>query len=408
MKKYTLLFLFCVAPMFAQINLIGIRYTDENSTFSIVKWNTSTPETSEVFPIDIPTYLLGSSLFDAKRSSYYFRSDTQLNSFKLQNNSLVALHDETSFNSAAEIDMSNGAIYTIFPQGQIPATTNPDSPYFSLVKLNLEDNSMIELGTLAEPITAIALSEGTCYDSDDSDYYFVGYDSNSQLSMYKMSTASSSFTYEKIVLPAEDIPYYLSGLYYDMQADKILAIKTTFDEVTSLTTREIIQISPLDGTFTSLYTFSNLMTIQNGSTTFDQGTRTYILVTLDENFTSTLFEYHTIDNTASTSILPVNVGEIEADNASFSVQRYSNLGNGGFIRNDVKVYPVPAQNEITIETGLNRNSKVSLLSLDGKVCYAKYFDTSTIIIPIETIASGLYTLKIEDELGVITKRIIKE
>ncbi|MFM2213014.1 MAG: hypothetical protein RL427_277 [Bacteroidota bacterium] len=408
MKKYTLLFLFCVSQSFAQVNLMGIRYTEENSAFSIVKWNTATPEIEEAFPIDIPTYLLGSSLFDAKRSAYYFRAASQLNAFKTDNNTLVALHDETSFNSATEIDMSNGTIYTVFPQGQIPATTNPDSPYFSLVKLNLEDNTMIELGTLEEPITAIALSEGTCYDSDNGDYYFVGYDSNLQLSMYKMNTESISFSYEKIVLPLEDITYYLSGLYYDMQADNIIAIKTTFNEVTALTTREIIQISPLDGTFTTLYTFNDLLTIQNGSTTFDQTTRTYILVTIDENFTRTLFEYNTISNTATTSILPVNVGEIEADNTSFSVQRYSSLGGEVYVGNPIKVYPIPSQNEITIETGLNKKSSVSILSLDGKVCYAKDFNGNTITLSIATIASGIYMLKIEDEVGVITKRIIKQ
>lgn len=406
-KSYLLFFLFGTSLGIAQINLVGIRFIEQDNTFSMVKWNSATPSVQQEFPLNISSYLLGSSLFDANGSTYYFKSEFQLNSFNTANNQSNIVHDETSFNSATEIDMSSGAIYTMFPQSQIPSTSNPDSPYFSIVKLNTEDNSMLEIGTLDEPITAIALSEGTCYNSDAADYYFVGYDSNLQLCIYKMNTQSANFTYEKIVLPTENIAYYLSGLYFDMQANKILAIKTTFDEGTELTNRKIVQINPLDGAFTNLYTFGDLMTIQNGSTTFDQSTRSYIMVTIDQNFNKNLFVYNTISNSAITTTLPLNVGEIEADNANFSLQRY-NLGTKDQIQDNVKVYPVPSKNKITIATGINHDAIVSLIAIDGKVCYKSAYNSATINLDISTIPSGIYVLKIENKLGVITKRVIKE
>lgn len=406
--NYLLFFLFCTSLCFAQINLVGIRFIEESNSFNMVKWNSSTPGVQEDYSMGISSYLLGSSLFNANASAYYFRSEFQLNSFTTSNNQSATLHDETSFNSATEIDMSNGAIYTIFPQNQIPSAANPDSPYFSIVKLNTVDNAIIEIGTLDEPITAIALSEGTCYNSDTADFYFVGYDSNAQLCIYKMNAESTNFSYQKIMLPAENISYSLSGLYFDMQANTILAVKTTFDAGTELTTREIVQINPLNGAFTTLYTFGELMTIQNGSTTFDQATRSYILVTIDQNFNKSLLVFNTILNTAVTDTLPLNVAEIEADNTNFSAQRYSNLGSDYFIQNNVKIYPIPSKNNITVAIGCNGNSIVSLISIDGKVCFKKEFNSPMMDIDVSTIAAGTYTLKLENKFGVITEKVIKE
>lgn len=407
-KNYFLLLLFCTSLCFAQINLVGIRFVEESNSFNMVKWNSSTPSLQEDYPLGITSYLLGSSIFNANASAYYFRSEFQLNSFNTANNQSAALHDETSFNSATEVDMSNGAVYTIFPQNQIPSTSNPDSPYFSVVKLNTFDNSIIEIGTLTEPITAIALSEGTCYNSDTADFYFVGYDSNAQLCIYKMNTETTTFSYEKIILPPEDITYSLSGLYFDMQANTMLAVKTTFDIGTELTTREIVQINPINGAFTTLYTFGDLMSIQYGSTTFDQATRSYILLTIDQNLNKNMLIYNTISNVAVTTALPVNVAEIEADNTNFSSQRYSNLGNENFAQINVQVYPVPARNNITVATGFNSNTIVSLISIDGKVCYKNEFNSETIDIDLSAIASSIYTLKLENKFGVITKKVIKE
>lgn len=406
-KNYLLFLLFCTSLGFAQINLVGIRFVEESNSFNMVKWNSSTPSIQEDYPLGITSYLLGSSIFNANTSAYYFRSEFQLNSFNTANNQPTVLHDETSFNSATEIDMSNGAIYTIFPQNQIPSASNPDSPYFSVVKLNTVDNSITEIGTLTEPITAIALSEGTCYDSDTADFYFVGYDNNAQLCIYRMNTETTTFSYEKIILPTEDITYSLSGLYFDMQANTMLAVKTTFDIGTELTMREIVQISPINGAFTTLYPFSDLMTIQNGSTTFDQATRSYILVTIDQNFNKNLLVYNTISNTALNTTLPINVAEIEADNTNFSTQRYA-LSSESFIQNEVKVYPVPSKNNITVAIGFNGNTVVSIIAADGKVCYKKGFNGQTSDIDLSAIAAGIYTLKLENKSSVITKKIIKE
>lgn len=405
--NYLLLLLFCTSLCFAQINLVGIRFVEESNSFNMVKWNSSTPSIQEDYPLGITSYLLGSSIFNANTSAYYFRSELQLNSFNTANNQSTVLHDETSFNSATEIDMSNGAIYTIFPQNQIPSASNPDSPYFSVVKLNTVDNSIIEIGTLTEPITAIALSEGTCYNSDTADFYFVGYDSNAQFCIYRINTETTTFSYEKIILPTEDITYSLSGLYFDMQANTMLAVKTTFDIGTELTTKEIVQISPINGAFTTLYTFGDLMTIQNGSTTFDQATRSYILVTIDQNFNKELLVYNTISNTVLNTTLPINVAEIEADNTNFSTQRYA-LNSESFIQNEVKVYPVPSKNNITVATGFNGNAIASLIATDGKVFYKKGFIGQTSDIDLSAIAAGIYTLKLENKSSVITKKIIKE
>lgn len=408
-KNYLVTLLLLVfTTSFSQINLVGIRYNDQNNSFSLVKWNTATPAVEQEFPSSIPSYLLGSSLFDANNSIYYFRSEFQLNSFNTQNNELLITQEETLFNSATEIDMSNGNIYTILPEAQIPSTQNPESTYFSFVKLNANNNSVTEIGTIQENVTAIALSEGTCLNSDTSDFYFTGFDSSLRLCIYKSNLESDTFSYTKITLPVEDVQYYLSGLYFDIQSNAIIAIKSTFDEGTESTNRQIIKINPNTGTITNLYTFNTLMTIQNGSTTFDQATRSYILVTIDALFNRKLFVYNTITNTATETTFPANVGEIEADNTNFSILRYATLNIDDFNKNNIVVYPNPVKNNLTIDTHLIDKSIVSIYSIDGRLCYTNHYSQSSINIDLSMLKTGIYTLKIENKLGITTEKIVKE
>lgn len=409
MKKEYLICLLTVfsTVCFAQIKLVGIRSNDQNPTISIVKWDAFLPELQQEFSTTASTYLLGSSLMDDSTSDYYFRSEFQLNAFNTQNDEYYIVQDETNFNGATHIDMADGSIYAVFPEGQIPDAPDPDSPYFSFVKLNTTDNSIVRIGTITENVTALPFSEGTCYNSDTSDYYFLGYDQSFQLNMYKSTVTDVNFSYTKIALPVELTTYYLSGLYFDIQSNKIVAVKSVFDD-DDQTNREIVQIDPVTGAFTTLYTFNNLVNLQNGSTTFDQDTRSYIAIIFDQNFDRKLFVYNTLTNSATETTIPVDVGEIQADNSSFAQLRYPNLGNESFDSNWVTVYPMPIKNYLNVETLSDGFNTLSIYGIDGKVYCKESYSTSKMNLNVSHLPSGFYMLQLENQSGISYKKLIKE
>jgi uncharacterized delta-60 repeat protein len=80
--------------------------------------------------------------------------------------------------------------------------------------------------------------------------------------------------------------------------------------------------------------------------------------------------------------------------------------------NSVRLFPNPAQNQITV-SGLNSFSSstqlnVTLVGIDGKVLQSESISTSdSYEIPIDDLASGIYVLKISDEQNEFTQKFIK-
>ncbi|MBO9698688.1 MAG: T9SS type A sorting domain-containing protein [Sporocytophaga sp.] len=75
----------------------------------------------------------------------------------------------------------------------------------------------------------------------------------------------------------------------------------------------------------------------------------------------------------------------------------------------VQVFPVPADNQITVhlENAASETRMVEVLDVLGQIVYTTYSNQETIEINIENLSSGQYLLKLSTAEGLITKRFIK-
>lgn len=82
--------------------------------------------------------------------------------------------------------------------------------------------------------------------------------------------------------------------------------------------------------------------------------------------------------------------------------------NNVLANSDVKVYPNPAKENVSIETSKGNNSVITILDLSGKTI--ETINTSKTITTLNTsnITSGIYFIQITNEFGSITKKLVIE
>jgi hypothetical protein len=76
-------------------------------------------------------------------------------------------------------------------------------------------------------------------------------------------------------------------------------------------------------------------------------------------------------------------------------------------KNESLIYPNPVKDKLTIDLLNNLNSLVTIDDMQGRVCFSKKFINTTEI-DISGLDKGLYILRIRNELGSYTEKIIKE
>ena len=71
------------------------------------------------------------------------------------------------------------------------------------------------------------------------------------------------------------------------------------------------------------------------------------------------------------------------------------------------MYPIPANNNLTIEAQNNELTNLELLNVNGKLILKKEFTQSTSL-DVSYIAKGMYYLNLKTDEGKLTKQIIIE
>jgi len=79
------------------------------------------------------------------------------------------------------------------------------------------------------------------------------------------------------------------------------------------------------------------------------------------------------------------------------------LANG-----DVKVYPNPAKENVSIETNKGINNVINILDLSGKIIDTINTSKSIAIINTSNLTAGIYFIQITNEFGSITKKLVIE
>jgi hypothetical protein len=76
---------------------------------------------------------------------------------------------------------------------------------------------------------------------------------------------------------------------------------------------------------------------------------------------------------------------------------------------DIKIFPNPAYNNITIENTTNYNDiQVSIFDISGQLLLQQSLQLAKTEIDISSFAKGVYVLKVENEKGIIMEKLIKE
>ncbi|MEM5566792.1 T9SS type A sorting domain-containing protein [Psychroserpens sp. AS72] len=75
---------------------------------------------------------------------------------------------------------------------------------------------------------------------------------------------------------------------------------------------------------------------------------------------------------------------------------------------EIKTYPNPVTNWLTLDFGIQDNVAVSLIDVNGKIVLEQTFNTTLTTIDLSSLSSGLYILNLSSEEKQITKKIIKQ
>ncbi|KMQ66127.1 hypothetical protein ACM46_00750 [Chryseobacterium angstadtii] len=74
--------------------------------------------------------------------------------------------------------------------------------------------------------------------------------------------------------------------------------------------------------------------------------------------------------------------------------------------NSVKIYPIPAKEEVTVEAAFNVHA-IELYDGQGKIIQKQVCNSKTVKVRIGSIPSGIYYLKVNTEKGVLMKKMVK-
>lgn len=74
--------------------------------------------------------------------------------------------------------------------------------------------------------------------------------------------------------------------------------------------------------------------------------------------------------------------------------------------NQIKIYPYPATNNLTIET--NSNTIIEIFNVQGQIVKTLNTSNTKTIIDISKLSSGVYAMKIKKDNGIIVRKLIKQ
>ena len=76
------------------------------------------------------------------------------------------------------------------------------------------------------------------------------------------------------------------------------------------------------------------------------------------------------------------------------------------LSNDVKIYPNPTQNRVTILNGINEKGLINVYDINGRLLKTERLNSKTQI-ELSSFQSGVYLFEIQTEFGVTTKQVVK-
>jgi len=75
--------------------------------------------------------------------------------------------------------------------------------------------------------------------------------------------------------------------------------------------------------------------------------------------------------------------------------------------NNIKMYPNPTNNFVTVEVSKLTNAKLQVIDITGKMLMNQHLNSSLNYVGLQQLNSGLYLFKVVSDEGSFTSRIIK-
>ena len=338
------------ATLPAQISLIGTRANPGTQLTDVIRFDPVSGTVQNTVATNDPAVAIGSSVFDANSGAFYFRGINGLNMATFDPDSF-AFVGGIDLGTAAEIDMSNGAIYGIAPLYAPDSTGNPVLVATNFNRYDIDNGIEQTLGSFSGLYGV--LLDASAFNSNTGDYYFIGIDSAQVVRLYIVPTrGTSGFTFTALPISGPDVTLF--ALAYDNEYNVLYGLVS--NDTTN--TLQVQVISTNTGAMSLEADWPQFSSYQISTITFDQTTSSLILAA-GNGASVNIRIYNTVTNTLSNGVLPTGVGEWEADNRQFAALKYGALAIDPFPEpGTIRFSPNPAQDLLWIDGAALRRVRV--------------------------------------------------
>lgn len=393
----------CSTVVSAQEEIKLIGFTSNGQTIdNLVKWNAGETSYLETNPVDYIGVLVGSSVYNSKIGEYYSRVLISENEdyiskmlkYQTLNNSFLLTDVTSVYNGSAEVDMQTGLLYSY----------DVDLEYNVFLKrYNPETGTSTNMGFFGIDDLGILYPDGSCFDSDNTVYYFITQTEDGK-KLVKSTITNDGYSYTLTPLIGPTITGNI-GLEYSNEENKIHLIYPEFNAETGTSSLNVGIVDSETGEITNLTTITEVSGLQLFNRTYDQATETLVFIANDLENQQRLYLYNTITNQLVNEPLPENLLlEIEADNYEYAQARYGALGITENFSNSLSIHPNPAKDSFTVQfDGLN--SDYELYDLVGKSVQKGTIQSGQEI-NVNQLNKGVYVLNIKSESFNEKKKVV--
>lgn len=385
------------------IKLIGFSYSQEQGV-NIVKWNAGETTFSSSYPTNVQGVLLGSSTFDSSSANYFAKvldntnneDENKLFKFNSDTETISLFPAESFFNGGSEVDMETGLVYTY--------DGDADNNVF-LNQYNIQTGIATNLGIFNFNTNTSFFPDSACYDSNNKKYYFLILD-EATVKIVSVSVDSQPLDYTITPL-AYDGNSGNIGLEYSNETNTIYAMYSELNPINNSNTITIGSLNPLNGELTSIINLDNVVGYQLSNRTYDQDTKSFIFIGLNNLNNFELFAVNT--ETAAINTYPLPEGtlvEIESDNSQYASTKYGTLKNSSFDQASFTLFPNPADTTTQVSySGVVTNYYIT--DLLGKTILEGNLSNQNII-DVSALSKGVYIFNaIQNEKAISKKIVIK-
>lgn len=408
-KVFTLILsVFLSLSAISQSIVYGI-YTDSNAPYQDYSILATVEATSGTI-IEKDTILgyegvvLGSSSFDQLSGNYIYLAAGNdgidlLSRNVLQNTTVSAVQPELGAN-ALQFDMASGNTYGLGYYIVDSVAIDPSQGWYEYIygttflTLDMLTGEGEVIGLLPE-VDAVVVG-ASCFDTNNSMYYFIGISSaNYQTMLYGVNalTGSLDVAISMDLGPNE----YLNELEYDIQGDVFYAVHRN-----NTGTMHFAQIDPSDGTIYDLLDISsNVQYFTPDATVYQQDNDQFIMLTVNPNTLLTI----DADNATivSQAEIDYNIIELEVDNIEFAAAQFVSVEEYDEI--DVSLFPNPSSDYILIEGIDSYNTAFRIIDITGSVVRTGNLQASQRL-SVSDLLEGMYFLELADAHSIATSRFI--